>query len=117
MVEATELLSPLPPIIFSPIPGEVRQTESLIMQVSSKTVGGRGGEGWLGRVGVEWGGGVGYYFTDCCQVFFNRVGDFCAVIFYNLFLFSLKDNTQTHTRYSVQPVTECIVYMFRAMTL
>ena len=55
IVEATELLSPLPPIIFSPIPGEVRQTEILIMQVSSKTVGGR----WWGGVGVEWGGAVG----------------------------------------------------------
>ena len=63
-----------------------------------------GGVAWEGRSGVGWGGGVGYYFTDCCQVFFNRVGDFCALIFYNLFLFSLKDNTQTHTRYSVQPM-------------
>ena len=57
---------------------------------------------WEGRGGV--GGGKGIIFTDCCQVFFNRVGDFCAVIFYNLFLFSLKDNTQTHTRHSVQSV-------------
>ena len=55
---------------------------------------------------MEWGGveGWGIILQTAVRYFLTESEIFVPLFFYNLFLFSLKDNTQTHTRYSVQPM-------------
>lgn len=70
------------------------------MQVSSKTVGGRGGEGWLGRVGVEWVGGRGLFLQTAVRYFLTESEIFVPLFFITSFCSRLK-TTHRHTQDTV----------------